>query len=1001
MKTFLKVLKFLVEIVVLLVAGFIMLYITYYFGWPMLPEGMTFGNDIPSAMNNVFYLEHWYPPMPKWIHLWSGGISFLQVYPILPFVTTFFVHKLWGFSIFKAMKLVMFFSLPFAATGVAALGRVLTKNWWVALLAGILMLISPDSWLQITFGGFYAIAFSAPFFAWTLVFFCLAMEKENFWLSVSAAVFYGVTWLAHPTAGTLATVVMGILGFGYGVKLYGWKGSWKGLLRTLFIGLLGGMLFAWWIFPFFTREDVGGISLGVEQMYRTTIREIVGLDIPEDVVYITSTFFAASAIILFVLGSIVVFFRKSILRWAVLACALALFIMTAGHYAKPVVKMFNLFWTATNVRAGLILRILGPIIGAYGAVSLTRPFFWLIEKLAKGLKEKTWWFYITGTIGGIVGFIVFLFILKNVVIIPPFEGEGDFSLAYHGYGPLRNWFVVKEIDGKPTAVVSPNRQPQGVPLFKEPKTILSELPEIISLTSGESNSAFEENLKAMIRVSGVTAKQRIDTSAMGGTLIGMLNNYSQVGQVQGYANTTLIQRMIGWQIDCTFISDTCGSRQVADLNHWFGVSQTWYGGGELVTVEKDLPKFDDPEIFEAEQVYLGNFDAKDNYLKIYRLKEETGLASISNKPTILVIGDNPPNNDVFDIVFRGLSKVDFGYKDAWSVKGKRVIDAYKLEELSQFEAIILHGYQYHNRNKAWELLKEYVNGGGKLFVDTGWKYMNSDWGKEEKGQIVAIPMPEILPVEKTIWGEIRDGWDLELPSHQITEGVGVTDWGEPLWRGRPWGVAVAEKDWLRSGASPLLVNQGKVLAAAWNYGQGKVVWTGFDFWGHLVESRGNDEIEFVRRVMAWLVGGDYWENFLDFERVTPDLIKINFTQGAGNNKQSLLLRNKLMFKEVASDNWAVAEIEKQKLPVYKAGPGFKMVFLPAETTSGQIVFSYRRNKTQILGLITSILAIVLLISYVVSKFVKKDWDKKLAQKIKDNFQHRARKAKESWEREDE
>jgi len=253
MKTFLKILKFLVEIAILLAAGFLMLGLTYYFGWTLLVGARKWGNDIASALNNVYYLARWYPPIPKWIHLWGGGMPFLSLYPNVPFLLTFFIHKFSSFSIEQVARLVMFFSIPLTATGVVALGRVLTKNWWVGILAGILMILSPDSWFWITYGGFYAMAAAVPLFAWTLVFFTLAMERDNRWFFFLAALFYGFTWLFHPMAGVLSAVAMSFLGLGFGVRLYGFKNSWKGAVKTLGIIAVGILLFAWWIFPFLTR----------------------------------------------------------------------------------------------------------------------------------------------------------------------------------------------------------------------------------------------------------------------------------------------------------------------------------------------------------------------------------------------------------------------------------------------------------------------------------------------------------------------------------------------------------------------------------------------------------------------------------------------------------------------------------------------------------------------------------------------------------------------------
>ncbi len=989
-----RIIKYLIEFGFLLLCFGVTLYVTYYFGWMLLVKGPMSGNDIASAMNNIVYLEKWFPPIPQWSYLGSGGMPFLQIYPIAPFVLTFFLGKAMHFDVLQIFKFVCFMSLPLAATGVAALGRVLTKSWWVGLLAGVIMLISPDSWLWITYGGFYAVNFSVPFFAWSLVFFCLALEMKSFWWSLVAAIFYGVTWLAHPMSGMLGAVVMAFLGMGYGFKNYNWKLSWKSVLQTMGIGLLGIGIFAWWIVPFLTREDVGGISLGAEQMFRMTFLELAGLQLPESLIYNTSTFYALSAIILFIFGSVVVFFRRSILRWAVLACGLAVFIMTAPYYAQPIVKIFQLFWAATNVRSGLILRILGPVVGAYGAVSVVRPLFFAVEHFVKGLKEKSWWFYLTETVGGGVGIIIFLLLVfKGPIIIPPWQGEGDKSLAYSGYGPLRNWFLTVRKDGTLWAVLTDEKGKETIkPLYKNSQEIISDLTHLTSLVLKSEESYWDLVLRAMVEKSGVTEKDRIDFPP-GWSIVGAIGNYSQVGTVQAYIGSSLIQPMIGWQIDCVFYNKLCGPKQIADIYKWFGVSQIWIGQGDIQNPTNYLARFYNQDFCKWEKLNLGSFSKEEESLNICRMPENT-LASITNKPAILVIGDNPPNNDVFASVFKDLTKVDFGYQNAWSVKGKRFIDDYPLEELQKFEGIFLYGYQYHDKTKAWNLLDKYVSGGGNLFINSGWQYMSPDWGAVKNGVYQEYPLPNLFPVSKTTWGQIENGkWNLTLGSHQITQGLDTTDWGEPLWEEKYWGVAYAKKSDLRNGATSVLENNGKVLMAVMDHGKGKVAWTGFDFWGHLNIYQADSERQLVKNTLTWLLGNSGTETKLDFTRVRPELIKIKFTELSGENK--------LMFKEVADNHWSASATsqngKKISLPIYKAGPGWKMVIIPSSLGSGTVTFSFHKNMIQIIGIIISAISICLVVFLIILKYKGKNFVQEVKQKISLIFSKKFKDIKNKWE----
>lgn len=985
-----KLLKFLIELGILLAAGYLLLGVAYYFGWSMLPEGVAFGNDIPSAMNNVFYLEEWYPPVPKWIHLWTGGIPFLRVYPNLPFLLTFFAHRWLSLPILATAKLILFLTIPLTALGTVALGRVLTKNWWVGLLAGCMVILSPDSWLWATYGGFYAVATSAPFFAWSLVFFCLAMENKRPGLFFLAAAFYGLTWLFHPMAGLLAAVTAGFLGLGYGVKDFGWRGLFKGSLKTIGWFLLGVGLFGWWIVPFFTREDIGGVSLSAEQMYRATIGELVGLEWPTynfSGTYNVTTLFPAFEWALFGIGAVVVFFRKSILRWALLACGAALFIMTAPYYAQPVVKAFQLFWAATNVRAGLILRVLMPVIGSYGAMSLLRPIFWLEEKVFSGLKKKVVWKWVTDTIAAGFGLVIFWILFQRVVTIPSPEGTKDPTLLYPGFGPLRHWLGVKK-EGGEEVITLDRTSVDGLPLKKTPQEIVQELPHLVSLT-GSGESLLDDKTKKIVAASGMTAQDRIDVVPIEGDMTGSLGNYSQVSQIPTYMGVSLIQSMIGWQINCVNYDVLCQPEDIIDLYRWYGVSQVWlggnweYGSGLGGEIRQRLDRVSE---LTPRQLEIGELDQVEASWSIYDVVQPTGLASVANKPAILVIGDNPPNNDVYDIVFKVMPRVGWGYDKAWTVDGKRFVDDYTLNGLSQFEVVILHGYQLRDEERGWHLLEEYVSQGGNVFINTGWKYYAQDWGKEVKDQIVEAVMPEPLPVSQTYWQSFGKQWP-ELLSPLSDE---LDGWGELVWEGYEWAMAGAKKEWLRPGATPLLTVGDWVVVAEQTIGNGKVVWTGFDLFGHLLTRRSVAEEAYFGTVFNRILSAEGEERRLDFTRERPELITVAYTPLSG--------RNKLMFKEVASDNWEASLAESsinEKLPIYRAGPGWKMVFVPAD--SGKVVFSWRRNRVEWLGLIITVFSVLVGLGWVIVKVFFPHWQLKKTSQLKEKLTRRVDKLKRTWE----
>jgi len=920
MKQLLKIAKFLFDLGVFCLAALLMFSLAYYFTWTLLIGSFNWGSDMAFHLSFADYLARYYPYIPRWNYSWGGGMPFLYIYPPLATVATVFYHKLSGLTIVQAVRLFCWLAVPLTASAVVLLGKLVARNWLVGILAGIMMLFSPDSWLWATQGGFYAFFLSVPFFAWATVFYTAALKKSKKLLLVLALIFYGLTWLAHPMSATVLTLTFLILGVGFSWQKK--QGLKKGFLKSLAIIALGAFLVSWWILPFyFARREA--VFFGAEQAPFASLKELVGLEEAHDGVYVTTTFFTASVVILFFAGALAAFLRKSFVRFLAGACFLALFIVVTPKYFVWLTDKLLYFWQSTNVRAVLILKILGPIVAAFGAVSLARPPFWLLEKLAPGLKKFFLWRGLGNICGGLAGAFVFWFLVSNIVIIPPFKkGTGGF---YQGFGPLYTWGIIKNQEGE---LFDAQREVKLFPKLETiPKVIISGPIRVDNI--GKSNL---ESLKAISEKVGLADEDRIEIPPFTGAFCATFTSAFPASVAFHCISASIIPGMIGWQAECFYEEGFCGTTEVEDLARWFGISQVWAKESERTKLiaKSDLFEYVETEVeIKGERDLWPHFDFKDS----------TGLASITNKPAILVIGDNPPNNDVFHKTFKVLSKIDFGYQQAWSVNGKRFIDSYSLDELSQFDLVFLHGYQYKSAKKAWDLLAEYLENGGKVFINTGWQYKVPEWGRMENGNSFAVDLPKVFPVKKSLWGDIGSDWENKK-------------WDRPLWDGKPWGMAIAEKDWLRQGAEPLLVDQDKVLAASWDYGQGRAVWTGFDFFGHLAYYQGTeDEKLFLKNIFLKLTDNQkIWEEKVHFDRLNPDLVKIPLSQKASGNK--------LLFKEADWPGWEARPVTSYQLPaatskrlkIYRAGPGWKMVFLPGDFEGGELVFEYGKAWYEWLGI---------------------------------------------------
>ena len=90
--------------------------------------------------------------------------------------------------------------------------------------------------------------------------------------------------------------------------------------------------------------------------------------------------------------------------------------------------------------------------------------------------------------------------------------------------------------------------------------------------------------------------------------------------------------------------------------------------------------------------------------------------------------------------------IPFG--SGWLVRSESAyVDDYSADQLSLFPALVLVGYRYHDRNKAFGLLNDYVRAGGSLYIETGWQYVDPDWD-------LGSPTPSVLPVGELRWGSL-------------------------------------------------------------------------------------------------------------------------------------------------------------------------------------------------------------------------------------------------------
>lgn len=470
---------------------------------------------------------------------------------------------------------------------------------------------------------------------------------------------------------------------------------------------------------------------------------------------------------------------------------------------------------------------------------------------------------------------------------------------------------------------------------------------------------YEKKLKQVLdRISEENPLARADFSVFQGQY-GMwapyYNRDRQLSQIHIYATNSTLIRQFWAHLTGVFYSNSPFYGESADLMnnlaHWFGINYVFFN------------KRTDPKLFRETgwEVWDGNW--KEGVLKF---PEKNSLVDLSTKPTILVIGQKKVS--AYIQVFRFATHGVFPYKDAFLVWGKETVDGYELSELSQFDVLLLHGYTYRNRKQADELLKNYVVGGGKVFIDTGWQYTVPDWETEEDQEAL-----EIIPFNKLVWKDLGKTGDFILEDSEIGNEIDISQFSPLVWGDQSWSVSTSEKSDLKNWAKVVLSAEGYPLVIAGKLGKGRVIWSGMNIFPHA--KRGGEfnyeEIEFLANLFSWLTEGKSGENFpVTYQREHPD--KVEFTVGEDMSSDGSLLWKEAYYPDFRARLITSNQLQAISLKTYRAGPSFVLIKVPKLKTGDKIVYEYQQPLVEkIFSAISFLTFLFLLIIIVEGAFLRK------------------------------
>lgn len=411
----------------------------------------------------------------------------------------------------------------------------------------------------------------------------------------------------------------------------------------------------------------------------------------------------------------------------------------------------------------------------------------------------------------------------------------------------------------------------------------------------------------------------------------------------------------------------------------------YFEGGHTGAAFKPVPEYLKQLIVKRDEVLEFNSDRytkRSVTLHYSEFKDEvtSPILSSTNASTIGIFA----TDNGFETIVRAIAeRNNLNSQVLIPIKLGEYADGYSDSDLKNFDALYLYDYDYKNQGKAFRLVRNFLESGKKVFVETG----------TEVKETTGVLPDDIFPVKKVIRKGQGKEWNLESAvSDSFLRGVDVKKFTPPDFDGADWSISFADESDLKDGAAAILKNQGKVIMASMKFGRGELIWGGFNQAYHLLREHNGEEAKLFVNTLSSLVdlnkkpGGTYETNF---KNANERIIK---TSGA----------RAILFKEQAYDGWRAKLVKNDggkggKLKIYKAGPafpGFMYIALPNDANS-EVKLTFSGSGADKILIIISIIVVVFLFEEVFFGGIT------LGRVRKSGWRIFSRKVGSWWQKEDE
>lgn len=346
----------------------------------------------------------------------------------------------------------------------------------------------------------------------------------------------------------------------------------------------------------------------------------------------------------------------------------------------------------------------------------------------------------------------------------------------------------------------------------------------------------------------------------------------------------------------------------------------WYG------VHYVFPLGDLPNLFQSKEFFtVKTYDEEGKpYGGYYNYPKP--ILEASTSPSVLFIG--PEDYQQHWIEF--LSLADINSSSLIPVMGNENLQKISPQELEKFDVVWLYQYENWKDKKEIKKLEDYVKNGGGLVVDTG----ASPDSPEE-------PLPDPLPISQTHTVEIQGSWQMKEEPRSIFEEISFSDFSPPVYKDDgheyPWKISTISSTDLKPWAKVILTAQDNPIVAVGQFGQGKVVWTGFNLPYHLYRFKNETESLFLSKMFLWAAKDKIIEpTQFTAQFINPERREVNIDSPA----RGVILRQQFW------PNWQ-ARINQKSQKIYKAGP--ELIYLPLPKNlsyPSKVVFYYQLSPLE-------------------------------------------------------